>query len=81
VPTQQTILPTWHNSVEERCVPSSSGSEKLRGFADRLSAATYPVVFPGDAPTKLVRRGTLTCSAAGNCNFVLLSADTVTSVN
>jgi tetratricopeptide (TPR) repeat protein/transglutaminase-like putative cysteine protease len=59
-----------------------SGSEKLRGFADKLSAATYPVVFPDDTPTKLIRRGTLSCSAAtGNCNFVLLSADTVTSVN
>jgi hypothetical protein len=39
-------------------------------------------VFPDDAPTKLVRRGTLSCSAStGNCNFVLLSADSVTSVN
>jgi len=59
-----------------------SGSEKLRGFADKLSTATYPVVFPDDTPTKLIRRGTLSCSAStGNCNFVLLSADTVTSVN
>jgi tetratricopeptide (TPR) repeat protein len=59
-----------------------SGSDKLRPLAEALRSARYPVLFPDDTPTKLVRRGILSCSAAtGECVFVLLLPDLVNSVN
>ncbi len=59
-----------------------SGSEKLRPLTPALRPAPYPVVFPDDTPTKLVRRGILSCSApTGECVFVLLMPTLVTSVN
>ncbi|HJY86003.1 MAG TPA: hypothetical protein VKE24_04120, partial [Candidatus Acidoferrales bacterium] len=59
-----------------------SGSDKLRPFAEALRSARYPVLFPDDTPTKLVRRGILSCLAAtGDCFFVLLLPDFVNSVN
>jgi tetratricopeptide (TPR) repeat protein len=59
-----------------------SGSEKLRPFSAALRAAPYPTIFPDDTPTKLVRRGLLSCSSAtGDCTFVLLLPERVTSVN
>lgn len=59
-----------------------SGSEKLRPLGEKLRTAKYPVEFPDDTPTKLPRRGLLSCSAATNeCIFVLLPTDSVTSVN
>jgi len=66
--------------VEE--VKFISGSEKLRPFAEKLRSVNIPVAFPDDTPTKVVRRGIFTCSAAtGECVFVLMTPDTVTAVN
>jgi Flp pilus assembly protein TadD/transglutaminase-like putative cysteine protease len=59
-----------------------SGSDKLRPLGEALRSARYPVLFPDQAPTKVVRRGILSCSAAtGECVFVLLLPDFVNSVN
>ena len=59
-----------------------SGKEKLRPLAQALRSARYPDLFPDDTPTKLVRRGILSCSAStGECVFVMLLPDLVTSVN
>lgn len=59
-----------------------SGSEKLRPFSEALRSAAYAVTFPDETPTKLVRRGILSCSSlTGNCTFVLYRADDVTSAN
>jgi len=50
-----------------------SGSESLRPLADHLRGIRYDTAFPDALPTKLVRRGTLSCSAAtGDCKFTLL---------
>jgi tetratricopeptide (TPR) repeat protein/transglutaminase-like putative cysteine protease len=57
------------------------GSEKLRPFTAELSRAAYAVSFPDPTPTKMIRRGTLTCQPRGECSFVLQTADSVTSVN
>jgi tetratricopeptide (TPR) repeat protein len=58
------------------------GSEKLRPYASALRTASYGVLFPDATATKLVRRGVLSCSGAtGECEFVLLTADSVTSLN
>ncbi len=59
-----------------------SGDDKLRGFAENLRSAKYPQQFPDDTPTRVVRRGVLSCSAAtGGCAFVLYLAEDVRSVN
>ena len=49
-----------------------SGSEKLRPLADRLRSLDYGAVFPDASPMKIVRRGTLSCSAKdGDCALTL----------
>jgi len=57
------------------------GDEKLRPFTDTVRAAKFGAVFPDDSPTKLVRRGILSCGKDSGCTFVLLTPDSVTSVN
>jgi len=59
-----------------------SGSESLRPFADKLMSLDYATVFPDAAPAKLVRRGTISCSAkSGDCVFKLLIPEDVHSIN
>jgi tetratricopeptide (TPR) repeat protein/transglutaminase-like putative cysteine protease len=59
-----------------------SGSEKLRPFAAQLRALNYGPMFPDASPIKLVRRGTLACSAAtGDCTFTLIRPEDVRTVN
>ncbi len=65
--------------VEE--VKFISGSEKLRPLAEKLRSANIPAAFPDDTPTKLVRRGVFSCTAAGECTFVLITPERVTAVN
>ena len=59
-----------------------SGSEKLRSVADKLRLLDYGPMFPGATPVKLLRRGTLSCSAAtGDCSLVLLLPEDTHAVN
>jgi Flp pilus assembly protein TadD len=59
-----------------------SGSEKLRPFAAKLRDLEYGPMFPDASPVKLVRRGTLACSAStGECTFTLLRPEDVRSLN
>jgi Flp pilus assembly protein TadD len=59
-----------------------SGSEKLRPFAEKLRALEYGPMFPDSSPIRLVRRGTLACSAStGDCTFTLIRPEDVRSVN
>ena len=48
------------------------GSESLRDSASRLREISYGDAFPNEASTKLIRRGTLTCTKeSGECKLVL----------
>ncbi len=59
-----------------------SGSQDLRPIVDKLRALEFGPMFPDASPAKLVRRGTLTCSAAtGNCTFTLILPDDVRTLN
>jgi Flp pilus assembly protein TadD len=59
-----------------------TGSEKLRPFAAKLRSIDYGAMFPDASPIKLVRRGTLSCSAStGDCVFTLIRPEDVRSVN
>lgn len=57
------------------------GDEMLRPFTDTLRSAKLAAMFPDETPTKLVRRGILSCGKDSGCSFVLLTPDSVTSVN
>jgi len=58
------------------------GSEKLRAAGEHLRALNYGPIFPDASSIKLVRRGTLSCSAAtGECSFILLTPDEMASSN
>ncbi|HEX4076297.1 MAG TPA: DUF3857 domain-containing protein [Candidatus Acidoferrales bacterium] len=59
-----------------------SGSESLRPFADKLMSLDYGEVFPDASPAKIVRRGTVSCSAkSGDCVLKLLVPEDVHSIN
>ena len=55
------------------------GSDKARPLAEALRGAKYQTVFPDETPTRIVRRGTLKCLTDGECIFVMLPPDLVTS--
>ena len=58
------------------------GDEKLRPFGDALKGVNYGFTFPDDTTTKIIRRGTMFCQAAnGECSFIMMSPDAVSSVN
>jgi tetratricopeptide (TPR) repeat protein len=57
-----------------------SGDEKLKPLRDVLKTGNFGFVFPGQSATKVIRRGTLSCGANGQCSFIMMSPDAVTSV-
>jgi tetratricopeptide (TPR) repeat protein len=57
-----------------------SGDEKLKIFTEALRTAAYRLTFPDDTPLKILRRGTLTCTAS-TCTFVLMLPDDVRTVD
>jgi tetratricopeptide (TPR) repeat protein len=53
-----------------------SGAEALRPLGETLRTLNYGEMFPSAAPLKIIRRGTLSCSAKrGDCLLILVSAD------
>ncbi len=59
-----------------------TGSDKLRPFAAKFRDLEYGPMFPDPSPIRLIRRGTLACSAStGDCTFTLIRPEDVRSVN
>jgi hypothetical protein len=59
-----------------------SGDDKLKVFSGALKSAKYNVTFPDETPTKILRRGLLSCSKlTGNCLFVMYLPEDVRSVD
>jgi Flp pilus assembly protein TadD/transglutaminase-like putative cysteine protease len=59
-----------------------SGSQDLRPFAEKLKTIDFGNVFPDSAPAKIIRRGTLSCSATtGKCTITLLLPEDVRGLN
>ena len=59
-----------------------SGDAQLKPFADRLRTLNYGAMFPDATPIKLIRRGTLSCSAeSSRCNFTLAPAEDLRAAN
>lgn len=55
-----------------------SGDDKLKALNNQLATLKYPVEFPDMTPTKLVRRGTVTCKSDA-CTITLQASDAVVS--
>jgi tetratricopeptide (TPR) repeat protein len=67
------LLLLGRRSVED--VKFVEGDDRLRPLADTLRTIKYEAVFPDDAPAKIVRRGTLSCSTERDtvsCHLLLL---------
>jgi hypothetical protein len=59
-----------------------SGEDNMRAMGEALRGLHYSVLFPDDTPTKILRRGVLSCpGTAGDCTLVLMLPDDVRSVN
>ena len=58
-----------------------SGDEKLKSYTEALRTADYRLTFPDDTPVKILRRGTLSCSVANGCKFILTLPDDVRTVD
>jgi tetratricopeptide (TPR) repeat protein len=59
-----------------------SGDEKLQAYAEPLQRLDYKLSMPDDTPTKILRRGALSCSATTKeCMFVMFLTDDVRSVD
>ena len=59
-----------------------SGEEKLKPLTENLRHAKIDFAFPDDEPTKILRRGTLSCSKdSGECEFVMMLPEDVHSVD
>jgi tetratricopeptide (TPR) repeat protein/transglutaminase-like putative cysteine protease len=70
------VLSPGEKSAHVDSVRFISGSEKLRPLADRLRSLDYGAMFPDASAAKLIRRGTLTCSAKDSgCVLVLNRAE------
>jgi tetratricopeptide (TPR) repeat protein/transglutaminase-like putative cysteine protease len=75
------LLAPGTKSAKIEAVKFISGSPDLRPFAENLRNIDFGAVFPDAAPSKIVRRGTLACTAAGTCTFTLALPETVRSLN
>ena len=59
-----------------------SGEEKLKPLTENLRSAKIDFAFPDNDPTKILRRGTLSCSKdIGECEFVMMLPEDVHSVD
>ena len=57
------------------------GADSLKAVASELKKLKYKLVFPDSSPTKIIRRGTLSCTKAGACTLTFVSPDLITSVD
>jgi tetratricopeptide (TPR) repeat protein len=57
-----------------------SGEEKLKPLTENLRSAKIDFAFPDDMPTKILRRGVLSCTG-GDCQFVMMLPEDVHSVD
>ena len=59
-----------------------SGEEKLKPLTENLRNAKIDFAFPDDTPTKILRRGMLSCSQNSHeCDFVMMLPEDVHSVD
>ncbi len=72
--------PTGSDAAVE-AVKFVSGDEKLKDLTDALRSVKCHQTFPDDTPVKILRRATVTCTAASDCTLLLTLPDDVRSVD
>lgn len=75
------LVPGASGSAQVAEVKFIRGDEKLRNLGSALKSANYNLVFPDGTATKVIRRGTLFCQPSGECSFIMVSPDFVSSVD
>jgi tetratricopeptide (TPR) repeat protein len=76
------MLTSGHSGASVEGVKFVSGDEKLKVFSEALKTAHYELNFPDDTPTKILRRGVLSCpKLAEGCKFVMMLPGDVHSVD
>jgi Flp pilus assembly protein TadD len=76
------LLSPGNKDPKVEAVKFVSGNQNLRPFAERLRAVDFGPMFPDATPARIVRRGTLACSAAtSNCTFTLILPENLRTVN
>ncbi len=76
------LMGTSERGMTVDTVKFISGEEKLHAMEESLRHLKYDVNFPDVTPTKILRRGVLSCSqGVPTCTFVLLLPDDVRTVN
>jgi tetratricopeptide (TPR) repeat protein len=76
-----TLAPGAAGKAQVTEVKFVRGDEKIRPLSSSLKTAKYNFSFPDEARTKVIRRGTLLCRKTGECSFLMLSPEYVTSVD
>jgi tetratricopeptide (TPR) repeat protein/transglutaminase-like putative cysteine protease len=75
------LLAPGTKSTKVEAAKFISGNPDLRPFAENLRTIDFGPVFPDPSPSKIIRRGTLSCTAAAACTFTLALPETVRTVN
>lgn len=76
------VLGSSANGARVNAAKFISGDEKLKTLTSALETAKIDFTFPDDVPTKILRRGVLSCSkATGECEFVMMLPEDVHSVD
>jgi tetratricopeptide (TPR) repeat protein len=71
-----------HSEMAVEGVKFASGDPQLKSFTDAVRTARYIQTLPDDTAVKILRRGTLSCTAAASdCTFVLVLPEDVRSVD
>ena len=75
------LVPGSSRNAQVAEVKFIQGDEKLLPMSAGLKTANFNFTFPDATNTKIVRRGTLFCNAAnGECSFIMISPDGISSV-
>jgi tetratricopeptide (TPR) repeat protein/transglutaminase-like putative cysteine protease len=75
------LLAPGTKSAKAESVKFIAGSPDLRPFAENLRTIDFGPMFPDASPAKIVRRGTLACTAAGTCTLTLILPENVRALN
>jgi tetratricopeptide (TPR) repeat protein len=76
------IVTSSSGAAKVEAVKFISGEEKLKPLTENLRNAKIDFAFPDDVPTKILRRGTLSCSQTSHeCEFVMTIPEDVHSVD
>jgi tetratricopeptide (TPR) repeat protein len=76
------VLASSSTGARVDAVKFINGEEKLKLLSETLKSAKIDFAFPDDVPTKILRRGILSCSKnSGECEFVMMLPEDVHSVD